>query len=291
MTSGLTAQLDWSAAGGYSRAARARRCSCALEPLVAGLALTPNSRHTAGQFVLGSSAFSTNSSRMLRRSFPSRHRRRSHAGRPRNRHLVLAPRCHLCPGTAPTAHAPSRRRCRQAGPAVFSDINITPLTDIFPGAASHLHGDPRLAGRGRAREARAVSAVDLPKGAAKELQTAARDFTVAIRKSAARGSTARSSDEQVLPPASSNSTRTRRGAGHPSSGQPGVQHGRSRGDGSGQSDRNRPALPSPTDAAGSSAQLLESAAIPRRFRDALLERNYRSGEPAGFLRASVPFAT
>jgi len=63
-----------------------------------------------------------------------------------------------------------------------------------------------------------------------------------------------------------------------------------RGDGSGQSESESTALPSPPTPAGSSAaKLLESAAIPRRFRDALLERTIVPVNPP--VLESVPFAT
>src|SRR6266404_4377102 len=66
-------------------------------------------------------------------------------------------------------------------PSVFSDINITPLTDIFlvlliifrVGSSV---GVEQAQGRGTGVR------VDLPKGAAKELQAQARDFPVAVLK-------------------------------------------------------------------------------------------------------------
>src|SRR2546428_7590261 len=67
------------------------------------------------------------------------------------------------------------------GPSVFSDINITPLTDIFLVlliifmVGSSIVVEQAQGGGTGVR-------VDLPKGAAKELHTAPRDFPVAILK-------------------------------------------------------------------------------------------------------------
>src|SRR5947207_12365885 len=67
------------------------------------------------------------------------------------------------------------------GPSVFSEINITPLTDIFlvlliifMVGSSILVEQAQGGGTG--------VRVDLPKGAAKELQAQARDFPVAVLK-------------------------------------------------------------------------------------------------------------
>ncbi len=66
-------------------------------------------------------------------------------------------------------------------PSVFSDINITPLTDIFLVlliifmVGSSIAVDQAQGGGTGVR-------VDLPKGAAKELQAQARDFPVAVLK-------------------------------------------------------------------------------------------------------------
>src|SRR5437016_9442969 len=67
------------------------------------------------------------------------------------------------------------------GPSVFSDINITPLTDIFLVlliifmVGSSIVVEQAQGGGTGVR-------VDLPKGAAKELQVQARDFAVAVLK-------------------------------------------------------------------------------------------------------------
>src|SRR5438105_7387237 len=67
------------------------------------------------------------------------------------------------------------------GPSVFSDINITPLTDIFLVlliifmVGSSIVVEQAQGGGTGVR-------VDLPKGAAKELQAQARDFPVAVLK-------------------------------------------------------------------------------------------------------------
>src|SRR5947199_10029309 len=67
------------------------------------------------------------------------------------------------------------------GPSVFSDINITPLTDIFLVlliifmVGSSIVVEQAQGGGTGVR-------VDLPKGAAKELHSAPRDFPVAILK-------------------------------------------------------------------------------------------------------------
>src|SRR5207237_9719245 len=67
------------------------------------------------------------------------------------------------------------------GPSVFSDINITPLTDIFLVlliifmVGSSIVVEQAQGGGTGVR-------VDLPKGAAKELHAAPRDFPIAILK-------------------------------------------------------------------------------------------------------------
>ena len=67
------------------------------------------------------------------------------------------------------------------GPSVFSDINITPLTDIFLVlliifmVGSSIVVEQAQGGGTGVR-------VDLPKGAVKELQVQARDFPVAVLK-------------------------------------------------------------------------------------------------------------
>src|SRR5947209_20327118 len=67
------------------------------------------------------------------------------------------------------------------GPSVFSDINITPLTDIFLVlliifmVGSSIVVEQAQGGGTGVR-------VDLPKGAAKELQVQAREFPVAVLK-------------------------------------------------------------------------------------------------------------
>src|SRR2546425_9533470 len=67
-------------------------------------------------------------------------------------------------------------------PSVFSDINITPLTDIFLVlliifmVGSSIVVEQAQGGGTGVR-------VDLPKGAAKELQVQARDFPVAVLRS------------------------------------------------------------------------------------------------------------
>src|SRR5207237_10013917 len=70
------------------------------------------------------------------------------------------------------------------GPSVFSDINITPLTDIFLVlliifmVGSSIVVEQAQGGGTGVR-------VDLPKGAAKELQVQARDFPVAVLEAGA----------------------------------------------------------------------------------------------------------
>ena len=65
-------------------------------------------------------------------------------------------------------------------PSVFSEINITPLTDIFLVLLIiFMVTSTALVESGQGGAGAGVR-VDLPKGAARELKTAARDFPVAI---------------------------------------------------------------------------------------------------------------
>src|SRR5437660_11916560 len=76
---------------------------------------------------------------------------------------------------------PSHHDEEEFGPSVFSDINITPLTDIFLVlliifmVGSSIVVEQAQGGGTGVR-------VDLPKGAVKELQVQARDFPVAVLK-------------------------------------------------------------------------------------------------------------
>jgi biopolymer transport protein ExbD len=66
------------------------------------------------------------------------------------------------------------------GPAVFSDINITPLTDIFLVLLIIFMVTSTAIVESNAGGAGAGVRVDLPKGAAREIKQMARDFPVAI---------------------------------------------------------------------------------------------------------------
>jgi biopolymer transport protein ExbD len=66
------------------------------------------------------------------------------------------------------------------GPAVFGEINITPLTDIFLVLLIiFMVTSTALVEQGQGGTGAGVR-VDLPKGAAREIQQAAKDFAVAI---------------------------------------------------------------------------------------------------------------
>ena len=66
------------------------------------------------------------------------------------------------------------------GPAVFADINITPLTDIFLVLLIIFMVTSTAIVESNAGGAGAGVRVDLPKGAAREIKQMARDFPVAI---------------------------------------------------------------------------------------------------------------
>src|SRR5258706_13951222 len=86
----------------------------------------------------------------------------------------------------------------ESGPAVFADINITPLTDIFLVLLIiFMVTSTALVEAGQGGAGAGVR-VDLPKGAARELQSAARDFTVALLKDGSTGVDGKGSDVQIL---------------------------------------------------------------------------------------------
>jgi len=156
----------------------------------------------------------------------------------------------------------------EAGPAVFSDINITPLTDIFLVLPHHLHGDLDCAGRGGPGRRGRGSAGRPAEGSGEGAADGARDFTVAILKDGSTVIDGKIVDEQVLrAPLRANSTRTRRGAGHhPSGHRRAARQGR-RGAWKWPKRAESTALPAPPTPAGSSAPNFSNpAAIPRRFR-------------------------
>src|SRR5436305_6966917 len=70
----------------------------------------------------------------------------------------------------------------EGGPAVFADINITPLTDIFLVLLIiFMVTSTALVESGQGGAGAGVR-VDLPKGAAHEIKNAPRDFPIAILK-------------------------------------------------------------------------------------------------------------
>src|SRR5437879_7996035 len=100
--------------------------------------------------------------------------------------------------SGPRSHHHDDDGSGEAGPAVFSDINITPLTDIFLVLLIiFMVTSTALVEAGQGGAGAGVR-VDLPKGAAKEIQAAARDFTVAILKDGSTVIDGKVVDEQVL---------------------------------------------------------------------------------------------
>src|SRR5437764_8611839 len=85
-----------------------------------------------------------------------------------------------------------------AAPSFFADINISPLTDIFLVLLIiFMVTSTALVEAGQGGAGAGVR-VDLPKGTYKELQAAARDFTVAILKDGSTVVDGKIVDEQVL---------------------------------------------------------------------------------------------
>jgi len=80
--------------------------------------------------------------------------------------------------SGPSKH-PHHHHDEEEGPAVFADINITPLTDIFL-VLLIIFMVTTTAAVEAGQGAGAGVRVDLPKGTSRELRTAPRDFPVAI---------------------------------------------------------------------------------------------------------------